>query len=348
MKRIAFALALSLLALAACSAPGKAKEARAARNMEEIYKQEGIPVRLRSLAKEPFSAYLKYPATLKAKLESSATASVSEVVREVRRQVGDYVQKDEVVVELSRENANYQQARAALDTAEASYARYKSMFDKSDISPQDFDNVKAQYAQAKAGFKTIDDIVNVKAPIAGYVTRLDARISDNTYPGSPLFTVSNLDSIEARLYVTGEEARMARRGQAALIEEGGRSLRGIVTQVSLIMDGQRKAFPVTASFSNPGSYLTSGVTTDVALEVYSSSAIVVSQKELLRQNDKYYAFVGEEGVAKRRELRLGRREGLRYEVLAGLNPGDELVSEGAQSLVDGVKILSVDPPIASN
>ena len=303
---------------------------------------------MRTLSNESFSAYLAYPATLKAKLESVASASVADIVRETRKQVGDYVRKDEVVVALSGDNANYQQAKAALDTAEATYARYKSMFENSNISPQDFDNVKVQHAQAKGAFKTMDDIINVKAPIDGYITRLDAQVSDNVSPGSPLFTVSNLDSIEARLYVSDEEVRKVRRGQAALIEEGGHSLRGAVTQVSMIMDGQRKAFPVTASFSNPNSYLTSGITADVSLEVYRAEAIVVRQKELLRQNDKYFAFVAEGGIAKRRELRLGQRDGLRYEVLEGLKPGESLVAEGAQNLSDGVKVKIVDSPVAAN
>jgi membrane fusion protein, multidrug efflux system len=339
MKRFPPILAVALVACVSCG--GKGGQQKSARNMEEIYKDEGVPVRLRKLEPESFSAYLKYPATLKAELESSSSASVSEVVREVRRQVGDFVRKGEVVVALSGDNASYQQARAALDTAEASFARYKSMFDKSDISPQDFDNVKVQYAQAKAAFKTIDDIVNLKAPISGYLTRLDVRVSDNTYPGAPLFTVSDLGAIEAKLYVTGEEARMVKPGQAALIEDGGRSVRGTVTQVSLIMDGQRKAFPVTASFPNPASAFTSGITVDVSLAVYGSRAIVVSQKEIVRRNDRYFAFVSDDGMAKRRELRLGRRDGLRYEVLSGLESGDELVAEGAQALDDGVKLRPV-------
>jgi membrane fusion protein, multidrug efflux system len=339
----------ALSALLICSACSNSKKSQGvSRSMESIYKEDGVPVALRTAAEEPFATYLKYPATLKARMESAATASLAEVVRKTNAQVGDYVRKDDVIVALSGDNANFQQAKAALDTAEASYARYKTMFESSDISPQDFDNVKAQYAQARAAFKTMDDFVNVKAPIDGYITRLDVHPSDNVGPGAPLFTVSSLDAIDAKLYVTGDEARMVKVGQAALIEEGGRAFRGAVTQVSIIMDPQRKAIPVTASFANRGSFLTGGISTDVSLEVYRSLAIVVMQKEIVRQNDTYYTFVVEEGVAKRRELKLGRRDGLRYEILAGLERGDKLVAEGAQSLGDGVKVRVVDLQSASN
>ncbi len=338
MKRIAV-VALVMLAFAGCSSGRGDKQA--ARSMEQIYKDEGIPVSARVLAREPFSAYLKYPATLKARRESAASASVPEVVRQVNARVGDRVHKDDVIVSFSQDNANYQQARAARDTAEATYNRFKTMFESSNISPQDFDNVKVQYAQAKAAFKTMDDIINVKAPIDGYVTRMDVQVSDNVTPGVPLFTVSNLDAIEAKLYVSGDEARMVRTGQAARIDEDGNVLTGTVTQVSLIMDSQRRAFPVTASFRNLGFALTSGLTADVSLEVYRAPAIVVKEKELVREADTWYAFVVNGDLAQRRALKIGRQDGLRFEVLDGLNAGDKLVTEGAQSLTDGARVRVV-------
>jgi membrane fusion protein, multidrug efflux system len=340
MKRTRVILVLGVALAGAGCTPG-ADRTQAPRSMEQIYRDEGVPVSVRALETESFSAYLKYPATLKARLESTASASVAEVVRQVNACIGDAVHKDDVIVSLSQDNANYQQARAARDTAEATYARFKTMFEGSNISPQDFDNIKVQHAQARAAFKTMDDIVNVKAPIDGYVTRMDVQISDNVSPGAPLFTVSNLGAIEAKLFVSGEEARMVRPGQAARIEEDGRSVPGTVTQVSLIMDAQRRAFPVTASFGNPDFALTSGLTADVALEVYRAPAIVVRQKELVREADTWYAFVVSGDVAQRRALRIGRQDGLRFEVLEGLRAGDLLVTEGAQSLNDSTRVRVV-------
>ena len=339
MKRIA-TIALLALACMGCGVhAGSGKQA--SRSMEQIYKEDGVPVRVRTLATKPFSAYLKYPATLKARLESAAVASIPEVVREVHARIGDHVRKGDVIVSLSQDNANYQQAKAARDTAEATYTRFKTMYDSSNISAQDFDTMKVQYAQAKSAFKTMDDIINVKAPIDGYVTALNVQVTDNVYPGAPLFTVSNLDAIEAKLYVTPEEARMVRTGQPAIVEEDGQSIRGTVTQVSLIMDPQHKAFPVTASFANQGFALTSGITADVALEVYRAPAIAVKEKELAREIDTWYAFVVDGDTARRRALKIGHQDGLSFEVLDGLKPGDKLVTEGAQSLNDGMKVRVV-------
>ena len=129
MKRIA-TIALLALACMGCGVhAGSGKQA--SRSMEQIYKEDGVPVRVRILATKPFSAYLKYPATLKARLESAAVASIPEVVREVHARIGDHVRKGDVIVSLSQDNANYQQAKAARDAAEATYTRFKTMYDSS-------------------------------------------------------------------------------------------------------------------------------------------------------------------------------------------------------------------------
>ncbi|MDA8425453.1 MAG: efflux RND transporter periplasmic adaptor subunit [Treponema sp.] len=335
---IIFLAGLSLASPFLFSACVAAKTETAQKSMEQIHAEEGMPVKVRRLALEPFSVYLQYPATLNARSEATASASLPEVVREIHGAVGDLVRRHEVIVQFSQDNANYQQATVALESAKAAYERFKTMFDNSAVSPQDFDAVKVQYAQAQAGFKTIDDMINVKAPIDGYLTQLDVQVSDNVNPGTPLFTVSKLDAIEAKLWVGANEIRQIKTGQTAVVHDMGTPLRGTVTQVALVMDARQMAFPVTATFADPRFALAGGGSADISVEVYRSEAIVAHLNELVQEGGKYYAFVVENGVARRRELSLGRRSDLSYEILGGLRSGDELVTQGAQGLSDGMKV----------
>ena len=61
-----------------------------------------------------------------------------------------------------------------------------------------------------------------------------------------------------------------------------------------------------------------------------------------RINGQYFAFVvegsGKSQVAHQKILRLGEMTGNDYEVLDGLKPGDHVVVEGAQNLVDGAPV----------
>ena len=335
--------ALLLLPTSACKSDGKERTTEA-QSMEQIYAAEGRPVQTRVLAPEEFSVYLKFPTTLRAKSESTAYASLSDVVREVKVKVGDRVGRDQVLVSFDHDNPNYQQAKVAYENAQAAFNRSSALFADAGISKQDFDNMRTQYDIARAAFRSASDMIDVKSPIDGYVTRLNVRQTENVRPGAALFTVSNQGVYEARIYVTAAEIDLIKTGARAQIESGTRWIEGSVTEVSLIMDADKKAFPVTATFAGGARDLVSGMSTDVSVEVYRNpAAIVLARKELARAGGSYAAFVARDGVAERRDVVLGRERGLEFEVAGGLRPGEALVSEGLEGLRDGVAIKVADP-----
>ena len=340
-------LALAALLLASCGSAGKGKGDEA-KSMEQIYAEEGRPVRTRSLEPEDFSVYLKFPSTLRAKSESTAYSSLSDVVREVKAAVGDRVLRDQVLVSFDHGNPNYQQAKVSFENAQAAFERSSALFAEAGISKQDFDNARMRYDVARASFKSMSDMIDVKAPIDGYVTRLNVRPTENVKPGAALFTISNQGVYEARIYVSAEEIDQVKAGARARVQNGGGPVEGSVTEVSLIMDPDKKAFPVTVTFASGGKGLVSGLSVDVAVEVYRNpAALVLARKELVRTGGAYAAFVAKGGAAERRELVLGRERGLEFEVVGGLRPKEELVSEGLEGLADGAAI-KVAAPAAKN
>lgn len=345
MRKTAIILAIVVLFFyGACKSDGKDRKTEA-KSMEQIYAEEGRPIQTRVLTPEDFSVYLKFPTTLRAKSESTAYASLSDVVRDVKVKVGDRVDRDQVLISFDHDNPSYQQAKIAYENAQAAFNRSSALFADSGISKQDFDNMRTQYDIARATFKSASDMIDVKAPIEGYVTRLNVRQTENVRPGVALFTISNQGIYEARIYVTAGEIDRIKAGARARIESGGRSIEGSVTEVSLIMDPDKKAFPVTATFSSGARDLVSGMSLDIAVEVYRNpAAIVLARKELARSGDSYVAFVAHDGVAEQRELVLGRERGLEFEVAGGLRPEETLVSEGLDGLTDGAKVRIVAAP----
>ena len=333
------AAALSLMV--SCGSEGTKKSAEA-KSMEQIHQAEGVPVKIRELKPEPFTVSLKFPASIRARSESNATASLTDVVRNIYFNVGDYVEKDQVVLTFSKDNPTYQQALSGYENAEATFKRSQNLYDNKGISQQNYDNAKTQYEIARANRKAADDMVNVKAPISGYITHLAVQVTDNRESGNPLFTVSNLELMEAKIWVSASEIGDIQKGQRAEVEWLGKKIEGVVNRVNLIMDAEKKAFQVSAEFRNPKRLLTSGITADVSVETYvKPGAIVVSRKDLVREGDKYFAFVAKDGKAVRRELAIGKGEGFSLEILSGLAPGDQLISEGAHHVSDGAKIQMV-------
>ena len=347
-----FILSLSGSLLFSCSGDGEdPPQAVLAASMEQLHAENGQPVSVRRLETEDFSVYLKYPALISASSESTAHAALDDVVRAITAQVGTTVRQGDVIVSFSPDNRALQQAVLAHDNARAAYERSGILFRSNDISRQDFDAVRMHYELSQTNLKAANDMVYVKAPISGTITQINVRVTQNVRPGTPLFTVSNSSAFEARLYVGAEEIERVQAGARAFIER--QNIEGRITQVSLIMDSQKQAFPVTVLFSGEDRRLVSGMNVDIAVETYrSENAIVLSRHELIQTETGPAVFMVDDYTSSAPRLRrvtvqTGKEKGLRLEITGGLNKGEYIVSEGVQRIGAESKINIVPAILAS-
>jgi RND family efflux transporter MFP subunit len=341
MSKYVFFVALAAAALvSAVSCAGK-PEAEAslpqALSMETLYTENGYPVSTRTLKAEEFSVYLKYPTVLQAQSESTAYAALSDVVRKINVKVGARVARDQVILSFSPDNRALEQARLSYENARRNFNRSSALFDAADISRQEFDAVRMQYEIARTAFEAASDMINVKSPIAGTLTRLDVHVTENVRPGTALFTVAGASGFETRFYVGADEIDRVNTGARVYIgnpeQNPDQNIEGRISQVSLMMDSAKQAFPVTAYFETTSNKLVSGMGVDVSVETYhNDKALVLSRRELVKSGEAYTAFIEYNGSAQQVAVELGEINGLRYEITNGLVEGDLLISTGIQRL----------------
>ena len=259
--------------------------------------------------------------------------------------MGDYVKKGQPIIRFPKNNptANYYQAQAAYKAAEQGFKRIENLYNSNGISRQTYDDTKTQYDVQKANWITVNDMLEVKAPISGSITRLNVQTSDNVHPGDKLFTVSNYDELSSVVWVADHEIRQIQKGQRASAEWEGLSLNGVVTQVDLAMDKEQKAFAVHLKFSNVEHSVPSGITADINIETQLvPAAIVVHRNEMLSNQNEWFVYLDKDGIAIRQVIQPGMRQGMLYEVLSGLNPEDKLITKGINLVRDQSAILVIE------
>ena len=346
-KTAYFILALSAFLALSC---GGNKESAA--SMEQLHAENGQPVSVRKLDTEDFSVFLKYPTLIQASSESAAYAGLNDVVRTISARVGATVRQGDIIVSFSPDNQILQQAILAHQNARNAYNRTNALFRSNDVSRQDFDTVRMQYEISAANLKAANDMVYVKAPISGVLTQINVRVTENVRPGTPLFTVSNSNTFEARLYVGLDEIEKIKVGARAFIDlsrgrQEGQAIEGRITQVSLIMDSQRQSFPVTVFFDGGTHRLVSGMSVDIAVETYrNEKAIILVRRELVQTEAGPAVFVVDDNAALMPQARLvavrtGEEKGLRLEIIRGLSEGDTIVSEGVHQINEGTRLKIV-------
>jgi len=338
-------LMLSGLVLITVTILACGSEDKEAKSMEQIYQDEGVPVKIRKIEPRLFEKKLTYHAILTGIEESTVSAKIADRVERVLVNIGDYVKKDQVLITFPMDNptAQYHQAKVAYDNAKSSYERLKNLYDTGGISQQNFDNAKTQYEVAKANYDAVSQVVKVLAPMNGYVTKINVVESENVKFDEDLVTVSRTDKLKAKVWVSEKEIYEVKPGLSAVARWNGSLMKGRVVQVDMAINQNYQAFGAVLEFINDNNKCHCGVTAEIdIITVQNPEAIVVNIKDLQKGSQNEYVYVNVNGRAERRTVIRGNRQNLDVEITDGLNPGDQLIVEGQLLVDDGSKLNIIE------
>jgi len=333
-------IAIMMLLMISCS-----QDVEDTRSIEQIYREEGVPVKTMTIQPGTFKVERSYNAVLTGIEESSADAKVRDKVEKIYVKVGDYVNKDQILLTFPTDNPNarYFQAKVGYDNAKLAYDRIANMYQTGGISKQQLDNAKANLDVAEANWDAAQQTVIVKAPISGYVTRVNARETDNVKKEAELFRISRMNRMKARVWVSEKDVLEVERGLPAYAIWNDKRINGKVVEVDMALDPKRQAFGAVIEFDNPQMILKFGITVDVFIETFNKSdALVVEFKDLVKEKNQYFVYTIENDQAIKKPVVIGKQYKLNVELIDGLMPGEEIVVEGQMLLEDGAKVRIIE------
>jgi RND family efflux transporter MFP subunit len=248
--------------------------------------------------------------------------------------------------------------RAALESAEASLAstkvkadRYAALLQANAIAPQDADDARAAYLQAKAAADTARINLNytrITAPISGRIGASSvtegALVTANQ--AAALATISTLDPIYVDIDQSSAELLALRRSlQAGQINAGVADVtlklddgseypqHGKLQFTDVTVDQNTGAVRLRAIFPNPDGLLLPGMyVRATVIEGTDPHGILVPQPAV-DHNSKGQPtamVVDDKNIARLRVLTTGQAVAGNWQVLSGLKPGDRLIVVGQQ------------------
>lgn len=336
MKK-AITIIIAVLALAACSK----KEVKKTKNLEQIYAEQGIPVKVKTVSPQNFSKTVLYNAPLRGIKQSTEFAMVSDRVEKVHVKVGQKVEKDQVVISFPTDNpsASYKQAKAAFKLAKDSFNRMKALYAKGGISKQDLDQAETQYKVNKANLNSAKKMLVVKAPFAGIISQINVVKTQNVKPGDALFTIANTKTLKAKAWVNEEDISNIKKGTKVDVSWLNNKAKAKVTDVALAMNTNKKAFAVEIEVDNTKGLFKAGVTADFAIITYSNkNAIVVDREVVVHKQGKPYVWVANSSKAKMKAVEIANENSSSIEIKSGLNINENVIVEGYNIVSNGSKL----------
>lgn len=186
-------------------------------------------------------------------------------------------------------------------------------------------------------------VVTVSTPIGGAIQTLDVRQGMTVSQGQTLAQVSGLATVWLNAAVPESQAGQVRVGapaRAELAAYPGETFTGRVAAVLPAAQAESRTLTARIELANPGRRLKPGMFATVHLDGPARPALFVPSEAVIRTGKRSLVMLAAAGGRYQPvEVRLGREDGDRVEVLAGLGEGDEVVASG-QFLIDSEASLA--------
>jgi membrane fusion protein, heavy metal efflux system len=251
-------------------------------------------------------------------------------------------------------------ARVRLDLATKEAARAQRLYERKAFSERQIQAAEADLKAARAAYdaavKRLEALTNspsisaasrgvgsanasytVRAPLSGYVTKVNKSLGEQVEPGEAIVEISNLDTvwIEAPLFER-DLSRLAGNVSATFTTPAypDQEFKGVVLDIGAVIDEQTRATKVVFQSPNAGRALRLGMQANVRLDAGEQvTAVMIPKEAVLEHEGKKIVYVllsGEE--FERREVTVGDELGNKVAVLSGLNKGERVVTQGAYQL----------------
>lgn len=260
---------------------------------------------------------------------------------------------------VGQAQAGVAQAQAHLTQVTADYERYRRLLKEGAVSPREFEAMEAKFkaaqgalSQARAQVQEAAAFKNytvLKAPLSGVVAERLAAVGDLAQPGQPLVTLYD----PGRLQIEGEVSEANREylkiGMPVRFEVPAAELQGesLIAEIFPISAVPSRTFKIRTAFLSPGQPVTAasapvsgpprpegaqgqpalvpGMFARLHLNIGKTRGLLIPQAavHLVGQLTMVEALV--DGRSVRRQVKLGRQIGEQVEVLAGLQPGDQIL-----------------------
>jgi len=172
----------------------------------------------------------------------------------------------------------------------------------------------------------------ILAPATGYIIEKNIVEGGTIEAGMRLFRIAPLDRVWIYAQLYEADLKVAAVGQMATVSLPtlpGSSLEAKVGYIYPSLDGDTRTGRVRLVLANPGLELRPEMYADVELHVDRGEETVVPVSAVIYAGERRIVFVDHgDGRLTPREIQIGLGNGAYYEVVSGLEPGEQVVVSG--------------------
>lgn len=293
--------------------------------------------------------------TLRANEEAEVTASITEIISEIRFSDGQRVNQGDLLVAMTNRQqlAELEAAEAEFEEALRQYERTRELAREGTESASVLGTRQRDMNTARGRLRQVESRLEdrlVKAPFDGVVGLRNVSVGTLVSPGTVITTliddeVMKLDFTVPELFLSALEIGVDVVAHSRAWPD--HDFAGVVTSIDNRIDPATRAIKVRAEIPNKDRLLRPGMLMTLTLRTNQRESIIIPEEAIISLAREHYLFVvddnGDELRAHRRRVDIGARWPGEVEIVDGLEAAERVVIHGGFQLSDGdeVKVQAV-------
>jgi membrane fusion protein, multidrug efflux system len=331
----------------------KSEEALAKMDTSSVKKEKAKLVAFEAITPTPFTHYIE----LQGKIDALNIAYVTPrngtggQVKEIYVKKGDLVKKGQLLLKLDdalliQQLGTYKQQ---LVFAEDLYNRRKNLWSQQIGSEVELVTAKNQVDQAQHQVDFVNkqiELTNVYADISGVADDVNIRLGE-FFSGNNQIRIVNTTELKAVAQVPENYLAQVKVGSNVKVVIPELNNKTIDTKISVtgkIIDPSNRGFYVEAKLPYEKDLYPNQVALVKIQDYLASNAITVPLNSLQNDEKGKYVMVaikvGNRLIARKKVVTIGKMYADRIEILSGLQPGDNIITEGYQGLYDEQPVVT--------
>jgi HlyD family secretion protein len=304
-------------------------------------------------------AEAQYESNVKATLpeeNEKAELAVQTAQQELEAQQKLYTSREELFKQGALPRKELDAAGVSLAQARSAYNIAKKHLDALNAvgKQQALKSAGGQLTSAKGKMLASEALLSyseIRSPIDGVITDRPLYPGEMAATSTALLTVMDVSQVIAKAHVPQSDAVLLRKGDEARLTIAGldQSVPGRVTLVSPALDPGSTTVEIWVQAANSNQRLRPGMTAQIDITAQTvHDALVVPPSALLNASgaEAQVMVVNSQNEAQSRAVRVGIQTPEEVQILSGLKPGEQVVSQGAYGLPDKTRVKIEKPDTA--
>lgn len=307
------------------------------------------PVKVMDLAYRETAVEQRVTSTVLAYEETYLSPALSGVIRDIKVEVNDKVNKGQILAVMDRTQLD--QTRLQYETLKTDLARMDTLLKHGSITQQAYDQMKAQVETTELIIRNLEENTFLSAPYPGVITGKYYNAGElySPAPNTPvgkaaLVSLMQVDPVKLMVNLSEKYLPLVKNGMEASVRTDvypGMEFNGRVFRIHPTINAATRTFVAEVRVPNGEQKLSPGMFARVSLKLGETEALIVPAIAVLQQTgtNQRYVMLLENGKARKVVVRIVNRHDDQLEISSPeIRGGEKLIYAGQSRLENGTPV----------